>query len=105
MVNEIALKTVLFITSSFLLPSHLPVTVAKAEFMHEDGNSCSSACSQAVLLHNNQPGMVQVCSGHWCVCFSMEKNREKQWEQEGKGNGALEPQKIYFRLPFPTSLA
>lgn len=94
MVNEIALKTVLFITFSVLLPSHLPVIVAKAQFLHEDRNSCSSACSEAALLHKNHPATAQVCSRALVFASQWRRIGRSSGEQGGKGNGALEPHNI-----------
>lgn len=93
--NEVALKTMLFMTSIVLLPNNLPVVGSKAEFVHEGDKSYSGSCRQAPFTAQELPRygvvMLRVC------VFPSVGNREKQWEQ-GQGNCALELCKKYPRL-------
>lgn len=92
--NDIALKTMLFMTSIVLLPNSLPVVGSKAEFVHEGDKSYSGSCRQAPFTAQELPCYGVVTLRAPVSVFPSVGNREKQWEQ-GKGNGALELCKKY----------
>lgn len=85
-IKENALKPVLLITLTILLPNSLSIAEPKGEFVHESNKSPGGSCSKSPLTSQKLSCYAVVALRPLLCCFPVwEGNRKKQWEQGEKG--------------------